>query len=296
VRQLTVVVTCTDRKMLVPSPALRIGSLPQGGVASRVQMWTDRVQAETRRVPLLNLYKGEHWVQAGAIMTAAAKAGFEPELWVVSAGLGLQPATASFPAYAATFSPRHQDGVATTPVDRRQWWKGLQERLGVRRVVELSGRGPTLLVLSEVYGSVLLSELRELGEGGADVLLVGGSEDVAGLQRIPANGSLRKALGGTLTGLNARMAISWFDHCQDGVLTSPATVKSWMRWAEDSAHRERHDRTPMTDAEIKKFILASTAAQPDISRTRLHRLLRDSGKACEQKRFANLYTETMGGR
>ncbi|MEU4517455.1 hypothetical protein AB0F52_01920 [Amycolatopsis sp. NPDC024027] len=242
------------------------------------------------------LYKGEHWKQAHTVVDAATRAGFEPELWVVSAGLGLQSTVASFPAYAATFSPGHEDSVASTGVDRRLWWKGVQERLGASTLAELGSRSSMLLVLSEVYGSVLTAELRELGQVSSDALLIGGSEDIPGVQRIRANGSLRKALGGTLTGLNARMASSWLTHCEDGRLTSPTTTEKWTRWVERSTHRETYNRTPMTDAEVKEFIRASAAEQLGISRTRLHRMLRESGRACEQKRFANLYSETMGER
>ncbi|ONI83410.1 hypothetical protein ALI22I_33390 [Saccharothrix sp. ALI-22-I] len=295
-KKLSVIVTCTDRKMFVPPPALRVSSLPTGTVSSRLGTWTDRIHAETHRTPLSGLYKGEHWLQAHAVVDAAARAGFTAELWVVSAGLGLQPVTASFPTYAATFNAGHEDSVAPTGVDRRLWWRELQERMGTSTLAELGSRGPMLLVLSEVYGSVLTTELRELGQAGTDALLVGGTEDISGVQRVPANGSLRKALGGTLTGLNARMAVSWLAHCEDGVLTSPATTESWTRWVERSAHRETYNRTPMTDAEVKDFIRASAAEQPGVSRTRLHRLLRESGRACEQKRFANLYSETMGER
>jgi hypothetical protein len=118
VKKLSVVVTCTDRKMLVPPPALRVSSLPTGAVSSRLDAWTERIHAEVQRVPLSGLYKGEHWLQAHTVISAATRAGFEAELWVVSAGLGLQPATAVFPAYAATFSPGHEDSIACRPTDR----------------------------------------------------------------------------------------------------------------------------------------------------------------------------------
>lgn len=295
-KKLSVVVTCTDRKMLVPSPTLRVGSLPAGTVSSRLSTWTDRVRAGAHCTPLGGLYKGEHWRQVHTVVDAATRAGFEAELWVVSAGLGLQSAAASFPAYAATFSPGHEDSVASTGGDRRLWWKGLQECLGASTLVELGSRSSVLLVLSEVYGSVLTAELRELGQVGSDTLLVGGSEDIPGVQRVRANGSLRKALGGTLTGLNARMASSWLAHCEDSRLTSATTTETWTRWVERSAHHESYNRMPMTDTEVKAFIRASVAKQHGISRTRLHRLLRESGRACEQKRFANLYSETMGER
>lgn len=295
-RQLCVVVTCTDRKAFVAPPSLRVSSLPTGALTRRLNTWSKRVRATEGRVPLLDLYMGEQWVQAKAVVQAAIEARFRPTLWVASAGLGLQPATSSFPAYGATFSTGHADSVASTGLDRRRWWNGLQDRLGCGRLPELGRRSPVLLVLSEAYGHVLVPELQELAERGGEVLVVGGSGTVDGVLRIPAEGALRKSLGGTLTGLNGRMAVSWLTQCKDGELMSPHTTGSWKRWTERSVRPERYNRVPMTDVEVKEFIRTSVAVQPGISRTRLHRQLRDSGRACEQRRFANLYSETMGER
>lgn len=295
-RRLSVVVTCTDRKTSPVQPTLRAGSLPAGGVGHRLDIWSERLRTADGRVPLLDLYMGEQWVQAKAVVQAAKQAGFQPMLWVASAGVGLQPATASFPAYGATFSPGHADSVALAGGDRRRWWKGLQDGLGGGRLVDLGRIGPVLLVLSEVYGSVLVPELQELAEGGGEGLVIGGAGKVDGVLRIPANGALRKSLGGTLTGLNARMAVSWLTQCDDAELMSPHTTGSWKRWMERSVQPERYNRVPMTDTEIKEFIRTSVAKEPGISRTRLHRQLRTSGRACEQRRFASLYSETMGER
>ncbi|CAM5715916.1 hypothetical protein SVIOM74S_09450 [Streptomyces violarus] len=45
----------------------------------------------------------------------------------------------------------------------------------------------------------------------------------------------------------------------------------------------------MTDENVIAFIRESLAQNPSYSRTRLLRMLRDQGLACEQKRFAELY-------
>jgi len=50
-------------------------------------------------------------------------------------------------------------------------------------------------------------------------------------------------------------------------------------------------RTPMTNSEIKKFIESAIGSDRNASATRLLRNLRESGKACEQKRFQQLYCE-----
>ncbi|MCO1575828.1 hypothetical protein M8C13_08670 [Crossiella sp. SN42] len=265
-------------------------------MTQRLGVWHERLKRGASKIPLARLYKGEHWVQTWELMRVAASAGFAPELWVASAGLGLQPVSSEFPAYAATFSPRHNDSVATSPVDRRLWWKGLQKQMSTPRVAELGGQRSVLLVLSDVYGAVLHPELHELARSSEDVLLVGGSEDVEGMRRLPANGALRSALGGTMTGLNARMAASWLARCSGGVLTADATCRSWASWAETVANPMRYNRVPQTDAQVKDFIRRKVVEHPGHSRSRLHRMLRDSGLACEQSRFAQLFLEVMGER
>lgn len=293
-KKLSVVVTCTERKIAAATPDLQTRNLSPGPVSRRVTQWHRRVGRAAESVALMNLYQGEHWTQVKALLQTARTAGFEPTLWVASAGLGLQRASAKFPVYAATFSPRQLDTVADTGVDRRLWWKELRRHFGTPELTSLGGRSAVLLVLSDGYAGVLDPEIRELGVAGDEVVLVGGSTDVAGVHRIPADGALRTVLGGTMTGLNARMAAAWLARCSDGRLTAPSTKGLWTKWVGRARVEVRHDREPMTDAEVKAYIRAAVAQNPERSRTRLHRMLRDSGRACEQKRFAALFVETMG--
>ncbi|WP_258562999.1 hypothetical protein [Streptomyces phytophilus] len=150
------------------------------------------------------------------------------------------------------------------------------------------------MVLSEVYARAMDAELYALAAVASEALLFGGVDEVADVHRVPADAGLRRSLGGTLTSLNVRMATSWFQHCQDRQLTSPATVDSWTKWAAGASKLEKHNRTPMTDDEVIAFIRQQVASRPASSRTQLLRLLRDGGRACEQSRFANLYSQTVG--
>ncbi|MGW8996015.1 hypothetical protein [Streptomyces koyangensis] len=154
--------------------------------------------------------------------------------------------------------------------------------------------GPVLMVLSEVYAKAMEAELRAVAAVASEALLVGGVDEIAGIQRVPADAGLRRALGGTLTSLNVRMAASWLHHCRGGELTSTATSDSWKKWAAGESRPEQHNRQPMTDEQVTAFIRKQTSSQPGISRTRLLRALRDEGRACEQSRFANLYKKTRG--
>lgn len=293
-RQLTLVVTCTDRKAAAPEDALHARSLPSGSVKERAALWAERVKGASRTHTLAKLYRGDHWAQARRLVDTASKAGFAADLWVASAGLGLQPVSASAPSYAATFSTRHADSVATSAAGSAQWWGRLQEGTGRATLQELGKNGPVLMVLSEVYAKAMGEELRALAAVASEALLVGGVEEIPGIQRVPADAGLRHALGGTLTSLNVRMAASWLQHCEDGQLTSPATSDSWKKWAASESRPEQHNRKPMTDDEVITFVRQQTASQPGISRTRLLRQLRAEGRACEQSRFANLYIKTVG--
>ncbi|MGW7664130.1 hypothetical protein [Streptomyces sp. NPDC054756] len=260
----------------------------------RAALWSERINSAAHTHSLAELYRGDHWTQARRLSEAATQAGFKSDLWVASAGLGLQPVSASAPSYAATFSTRHADSVATTAEDGGLWWSQLQEGTGRATLQELGKAGPVLLVLSETYAKAMEVELRALADVAGEALLFGGVEEIAGIQRVPADAGLRRTLGGTLTSLNVRMAATWFQHCQDGQLTSTATIDSWNKWATSESRPEQHNRRPMTDEQVIAFIRTETSSHPGISRTRLLRLLRDGGQACEQSRFANLYIKTMG--
>ncbi|KUO22104.1 hypothetical protein AQJ91_05845 [Streptomyces dysideae] len=295
-RRLSLVVTCTDRKAAAPEASLHARSLPAGTVKERSALWKERVESASVTHPLAELYCGDHWTQSRRLEAAASKAGFDARLWVASAGLGLQPVSESAPAYAATFSTRHADSVATSTDGSAKWWGHLQDGTGRATLQELGNSGPVLLVLSEVYARAMTAELHALGETASETLLFGGGEEIPGIHRVAADAGLRRALGGTLTSLNVRMAASWLQHCEDDRLTSKTTSDSWHEWAASASKPEQHNRKPMTDDEVISFIRQQTADQPGISRTRLLRLLRDSGRACEQGRFANLYIRIMGER
>jgi hypothetical protein len=56
-----------------------------------------------------------------------------------------------------------------------------------------------------------------------------------------------------------------------------------------------HRRTQMSKAHLKSFIRSERKIDASASATRLLRKLRESGQACEQKRFRELFDEVVGG-
>lgn len=154
-------------------------------------------------------------------------------------------------------------------------------------------RGPILMVLSRAYATVMSSDLEVLGGRGDDVLLIGGAGDVSGITRLPADRGLRSVLGGTATGLTMRMAQRWLEGLTHPSLTSTERMGEWQTWAEEVRRIDSWDRQPLDDHEVLQFIREACDGDPTMSRTRALRKLCDSGKACEQSRFAVLYRRAV---
>ncbi|MCC5479041.1 hypothetical protein [Streptomyces barringtoniae] len=187
--------------------------------------------------------------------------------------------------------------MASSTSQAADWWDHLQRMDESRNLSKIAASvGRILVVLSETYAQAMHRDLLALAASGADVVLIGGACDLDGVLRIPANAALRNALGGTLTSLNARMAAAWLQRCTPGHLISPAAKERWRTWVDQAVCPERYARTPMSNDEVIAFITDMKRRYPGASRTRLLRLLRDKGMACEQKRFAGLYSSTIGQR
>src|SRR5688500_6624517 len=80
-KPLRVVVTCTDRKTVAPSPERQARSL-SGSLEQRVATWVNAIPAPTvKSATAGDLYSGEHWRVASSIPRRAPK-GWRVELWI----------------------------------------------------------------------------------------------------------------------------------------------------------------------------------------------------------------------
>ncbi|MDQ0770257.1 aryl carrier-like protein [Pseudarthrobacter defluvii] len=284
--KLTVVVTCTDRKSLTPAERLRVENLPDGHQSQRVEQWRTALRQETARVSLRRLYQGDAWKQAFELERTLRDVGFEPSVLVASAGLGLVPVDEEWPAYAATFSSRHADTVGRNAADIRAWWKLItQEQKGLVEHAE----GQTLMVLSETYSSAMAEDLAAL-KGRDDVVIFGGSKDVPGELRIPADAALRGKLGGTSGSLNVRTANAWIARLDSPNLVGQRNNGRWRAWVDEVRRPEVYERKPMTDDDVLAFIREVRLREPTMRKTAALRILRDNGLACEQRRFGGLFS------
>jgi hypothetical protein len=284
--KLTVVVTCTDRKSLTPVQRLRVENLPEGQQSERVRQWRAALHQEAGRVSLRRLYQGDAWKQAFELERTLRDVGFDPHVLVASAGLGLVPVDEEWPAYAATFTSRHADTVGRNTADIRAWWKLIT---GEQKKLTEHAKGQTLMVLSETYSSAMAEDLAAF-KGRDDVVIFGGSKDVPGELRIPADAALRAKLGGTSGSLNVRTANAWIARLDSPALLGQRNNARWRAWVEEVRCPEVYERKPMTDSDVLAFIREVRVREPKMRKTAALRLLRDNGWACEQRRFGGLFS------
>ena len=156
-QKLTIIVTCTDRKSATPADELMVRNLPTGQVSARARVWRERLARATVRRPLIDLYSGETWSQVRATCSSRPRAlGFEPDVFVASAGLGLRHV--SDPGSRLRRDLQHGSrrlGRRVPLASRETWWSALP----TCRASPPGGRA--IWVLSEAYSRVVSQQLLE---------------------------------------------------------------------------------------------------------------------------------------
>lgn len=289
-QKLTIVVTCTDRKSLAVPEQRQLRSIPKS--PSAMSAWVERIESAEHVIPLTKLYQGDAWSHLPRLEEASRDAGFEPTMYVASAGLGLRPVADVAPAYSATFTPNQADSVSGSATEQRAWWDDLNEWNGSRG--ELPNGAPALFVLPQRYADVLAPTVARTASEDP-VLVIGGSDAITPSLRLPADAKLRSSLGGTLGALNMRTAVAWMRRLTSTKIDSPRDRERWHDWAAGVSRHERFERTPLADGEVLEAVRLIRAQEPTISKTRALRSLREDGYACEQKRFTQLFEKAREG-
>src|SRR5262249_10951824 len=97
----------------------------------RARIWCTRLEKHRSDTALIGeLYAGDHWTVVLSLPAVARAAGFEPQLWVISAGYGLVSERARLHSYSATFGRAYLDSVATcggaeAQATNQAWWSHL---------------------------------------------------------------------------------------------------------------------------------------------------------------------------
>jgi hypothetical protein len=306
-RETHIVVTCSNRKRR-PIPAdLCLQDVRVRGAQSRFDDWVRRVS--TSRVPTVpaeELYAGEHWQTARSLAGQVTRHGGTARTWICSAGYGLIPLDSALRPYAATFAFGHVDSVGASTFAVRQWWDHHTAWQGPspsapRSLATLAVSSPAavmIVVLSSTYLRACAHDLL----GAAEALqrpeqlsvISAGASAAGGVQEflLPVDAHLQTAVGGSLGALNVRLAARLLGMADNAVLDRPTLNEHVRALRQDSTRRTAPQRTPMTDEEVCQFIAERFTERS--THTALLRQLRNSGHACEQKRFAQLFAAVAG--
>ncbi|MBK6781958.1 MAG: hypothetical protein IPG75_20855 [Gemmatimonadetes bacterium] len=240
---------------------------------------------------------------------AASRQGAAP-LWILSAGYGLIPSDAEIAPYAATLSPNDDDSVAGAvgAQDLKAWWNQLAEWPGpspgsARSLLELAEECPRTLwivVGGSQYMYALADQLQDVhtadGHAGRYVLV---SPGLSGRRNIPAiekallqaDSRWEEKLGRGKVTIGIRIATHLFERA-DGNPNAISSARAQMQQEVESLEGLKTPlRAPRSDVEVLRHLRVSLKKQPDVSFSRALRDFRDSGMACEYKRFRGLYQE-----
>lgn len=310
-----IVASCTERKRALIPDDLHLRSFEAGVPSVRAAKWWSQLEQhpENARHLVDNLYCGEHWTLAQRALNTLADVGAGATLWAASAGYGLVPASARVCAYSATFAHGVPDSVTRDSVPGwsrlatlQAWWQALcsfpgpleREPRSLKTLAEASPRSALVVVASPDYIRAMRQDLLAARESLAnrDLLTVVSNHDLLGDEElagnlIPVDARCRTLLGGTMQGLNARVALDLLQWGHPGPFTAPRLRERYETMVSDAEKPPKPNRERMDDKDVVAFLRAELAKDPRAGWTLLLRTLRGSGRACEQSRFRELHQQ-----
>jgi len=295
------VTTCSNRKRLPSSPALRAETLPTGALSDVVAEWLGRVASASTKAAARDIYCGRGFQEANQIWT---KTRGQP--WIVSAGLGLINGDEQIPSYGLTLAPEASDCIARK-VDKfsaGDWWAAINAPRGtctpLSTLVREGGGELVVIALSEPYARLIGDDLQSLSSSDLRRLRIVGPRQCRYLperlrplvmpysDHLDGPGSDRP---GTAIDFPQRAARHFIENIAVSMLGAEAEIH-WREVAEAMEKlpgREVIKRIACSDDEIKEIVWRHWDRAEGRS-GRMLRLLRDElGVACEQGRFARLF-------
>jgi hypothetical protein len=306
-QRVNIVTACSGRKRTVAEAPILLRTVPTGSLQQRIDHWRSLLDRANSRYPAQNLYIGEHWSVAKQIPERGPELGFKPNLWVCSAGYGLIHSASEIVPYGATFSLGHPDSVdrPTGPMSGRSeakaWWLASccrNQAGGLAALAAEHPKTPLMVALSSTYLHAVVDDLREASRQlrSPDLLMIiaaGCDHAPEGLESsfLPTGAEFSHVVGGTLGSLNIRLALEALRWASKGSLDAGYLRDRFQQRLSRLPAFARPERHPLSDDEVEEFIERNAATAS--SHTAMLRHLRESGFACEQARFRELYVATV---
>ena len=309
-KTVNVVVTCTKQKTVPIPKELRLGLVRSSTLEKRAERWISKLKSSrATTTPAETLYSGDHWQIAKSLTRVGLANGLRVQLWVCSAGYGLVAIGSQLHPYSATFSASHPDSVRMGRHRRldasvlAEWWELLMhwkgpapgEARSITDLVKSHPKRPLLVVASSVYLGALRTDLenalRNLHDPQLLTIVSAGTDRIGELSPhvLPCDARLQRVLGGALMSLNVRIAKRILSRPEPWPFSHSKLVKSFDRLLAKQPPKLTYDRVSMTDNEVQRFIHRRLKKNSEMRPTPMLRFLRDSGFACEQKRFRALF-------
>ena len=281
--------------------------LPPARLGERIAEWRGRLSCpKSERVAVADLYAGDHW----SIVRGFQSNHFEVDVWVCSAGYGLVHFTDAIAPYAATFSSKHPDSVTrqlsdqTLPEASAKWWQAInrlsshksQRPRSLKGLAAEFPKRSMLVVASENYLKAVSGDLQgavaELADPDLLSIVSAGTKSLNGLSEhlLPCDARFQAMVNGARRSLNTRLASKILSESR-AIPRRSSLAKRLQKLLAEQPELPVYDRSPMTDAELRQFILAAFRREADPRHTPLLRKLRAGGNACEQSRFRRLFEE-----
>ena len=313
-RVIDVIVSCSNRKKYSVRRGLSLRQVNNHDISKRVNHWLSNLRnLNAPEHPAEELYAGDHWSIVRSIASQSLNRRLRARVWICSAGYGLVPYRATLKSYRATFARGHDDSVSRArshkecSVETQRWWDALSRswegpvRGKPRRLSDIPracGKAPMLVALSADY---LTATAKDLGQLISDpyyrthlhVISCGSQNPDALLSPhlLPCDAGMQSAIGGARVSLNVRIAAYLLRQLKTGA--EPRRVLRELCSDVKRKPPSQIKRTTVKDSYVRTFILSECRKNPRLSRTTLLQLLRKKGFACEQSRFARLYSATV---
>ena len=297
-----VVTTCSNRKRRSHLPSLTAAGLHTGSVDEVVSNWIILLQKAEKTVKLTDLYCGRGFQVA--LETARA-----PEnLYIISAGIGLNLASSYAPSYSLTVTRGKTDCVLdklTPYVREEKWWEVLTKSLGQPKPFYKMAKDNTESIIciacSSMYLSMIQNDLIELPLDFRNRFRLFGPQNTQRLDPVirsmimPYDQSF-DGPDSPIPGTKSDLAQRALQHFIFNVLPMSLSISN----PEDHAQIVKSElfdlrtpynpmRTKCSDDGIIKIIYKSYDSVGGNS-SRMLRMLRDQyGVACEQGRFSKLF-------
>lgn len=216
---------------------------------------------------------------------------------VVSAGLGWVRGETAIPSYDLTLARGSLAGHIAGAFDPDVWWRSVVTGpFSTPPIDDLDDRPIVLACVSQEYASFFATELERVPQGKLRIFGSGLGRKLPerlGRAVMPYDERLGSLVGGTRADFAQRALAHYLFTLQptDDLEKDAALVREAMSGL--PSPKAIPTRRQLSDSEVRALI--KSLLKQVGSRTRMLRHIRDvSGVACEQSRFARLYSEVVG--